>query len=169
MSRLAAEVWARQRRGRSPRRRNSNQSSRHRAQNNLSVVTLGCATRFLADCTLAKLGLLGPVSKPEQQPSKHRVKLLPFEPASFPDGPCSRIGCDVLHEECARFQKRCFNLKAISCRHPRRLVVCGRIVISARSSSPYATLRTGADRTLAAMPKSNSQTSPRAGVILFGV
>ena len=51
---------------------------------------------------------------------------------------------------------------------PRRLVVCGMTVMSARSWSPNAPLTTRARRVFPAMPKSISQTSPRRGVaILF--
>ena len=51
---------------------------------------------------------------------------------------------------------------------PRRLVVCGMTVMSARSWSPNAPLTTRAGRVFPAMPKSISQTSPRRGVaILF--
>ena len=51
---------------------------------------------------------------------------------------------------------------------PRRLVVCGMTVMSARSWSPNAPLTTRAGRVFPAVPKSISQTSPRRGVaILF--
>lgn len=39
----------------------------------------------------------------------------------------------------------------------------------ARSASPKATLTTKTGRVFAAMPRSNNQTSPRAGNILFPV
>ena len=41
-------------------------------------------------------------------------------------------------------------------------------MISARSESPKGTLMTKAGRTFSAIPKSKSQTSPRAGVIFLG-
>jgi len=48
----------------------------------------------------------------------------------------------------------------------RGLVVCGMIGISARSVSPAGTLTTTAGRTLAAMPRSTSQTSPRRATVI---
>jgi len=48
-------------------------------------------------------------------------------------------------------------------RVPRRLVVWGTRVTSARSVSSIGTLRTSAGRTFAVRPKSTSQTSPRSG------
>jgi hypothetical protein len=50
---------------------------------------------------------------------------------------------------------------------PRRLVVCGITVISARSWSPKAPLTTRAGRVFPAMPKSISQTSPRRGLAVI--
>ncbi len=58
---------------------------------------------------------------------------------------------------------------AISKDDPRRLVVWGITVISARSRLPKATLTMSAGRALPVMPKSMSQTSPRSGVGIFFV
>jgi hypothetical protein len=43
------------------------------------------------------------------------------------------------------------------------------MVTKARSASPNGTLTTSADRTFPSIPRSNNQTSPRAGFILFGI
>jgi hypothetical protein len=56
---------------------------------------------------------------------------------------------------------------AISKGAPRTWVVCGTTVTIARSASPYGTLKTTMGRVLAVAPRSNNQTSPRQGCILF--
>jgi len=74
------------------------------------------------------------IPEPSEQALADKIELLFPQYAQPSDRPNDRISCDILHQEGTGFQERYGTV--ISNSDPRKLVVCGTTVISARSRSP---------------------------------
>ncbi len=110
---------------------------------------------------------MGSLSKSAEETRKHEVELVFLEHAEFPDGPQIRIRRDILQQEGPWLQETRIDPNLIL--RALRLVVMGqnRHQRPIKGTVGYADDQAG--RTFPSMPKSNNQTSPRAGVILFSV
>ncbi len=111
--------------------------------------------------------LLGKMPQPVEEPGEHLSKLLRAEIPQLADGSHWRIGGHILDQKCTRFQKGGTYRDLILGAAETGRVRHNRDNALSRSLKARLTIRTG--RTFSAMPRSNSQISPRAGVILFGV
>ena len=105
------------------------------------------------------------MTEPLQKSDEYKAELLVVEGSQLPDRPGAGINRNALDQKRAWFKKGAFTETSYS--EPRSSVVCGTTVVSTRSASPKGALTTSTGRTLAAIPRSKSHTSPRRGAIFI--